>query len=957
MFDPLQDPKQPRRTRLGRPARAIVVRPTAHSMGLLAAAIVLSLALALALALVGSAALALGRHGTPARTRRPSPMTRLVPVGRQLAPVGTLVALGNYPVGGALTADGRFLWTVSAGFGNNDVRIVDTVSDRVIQVLKLPGATGGIALDSRHHLAYLSGVPVSRWIPSEQDLPGARGNDVLVFRWSASSGKASFVRSIPVPPQAHAPLLQQYPPIPQRTNDSTPGVTNAWPQNLAVSPDGSRLLVPLNLADSAAVVDLDHADAVRYVPMGLGAYPFAAAIAPGGRTAVVTNEATGKLAVVNMNDAARLASITVGPPLSHPEGVVVNRAGTRAYLALSNSDQVVVVNLRTRRVERTISVGRSAGLGTMPVGVALSPSEDRLFVAESGADELSVVRLPSRSTAAATNWQVVGRIPTASEPHVVLSAAASGTRPQRLIWIAARGFDVGPNSTGPVPTSPTDPIFWAFNPIAPRSDVFDTGAVTYTAESLRGQAGVMPTPSDATVRQLTPAASRQLQPIGAEQAPAGTPLRAGGPIKHVFFIVRENRSYDQMLGDIGRGNSDPKLVVFDRNVTPNMHSMLARFPLLDNVLANSDASVQGHFWTGASIVPDYVSRNWVQQYAGRGRPNDFGSYAVAWPGNGFLFDQAQREHISYFNYGEAFDGGSPSVPDRDRSAAQLKELSLVNAHSDLGPPLTPGGCYPNDGSIGTASATPTTPSISVFDSSLPFNYASTLPPAFGKLSTPARALSHVDCFRARFAKELAEHNVPTLNYLSLTSDHTRGTEPTFRTPSAMVADSDQALGQIVDTVSHSRIWKSSAIFVVEDDSQDGADHLDAHRIPALVISPYANRGGTVHTRYDLPSVLRSIELIIGMKPLTLNDALANPMYDAFSSKPGNSAPVGDIPPKTKLLTYNTPAAPWVQLSHGLPLGKTDAVPQQRLDAILWKSVYGLHSAPPPPGPNAAAGGE
>ena len=189
----------------------------------------------------------------------------------------------------------------------------------------------------------------------------------------------------------------------------------------------------------------------------------------------------------------------------------------------------------------------------------------------------------------------------------------------------------------------------------------------------------------------------------------------------------------------------------------------------------------------------------------------------------------------------------------------------------------------------------------------------------------------------------------------MTSDHTRGTQPGFPTPSAMVADNDQALGQLVQTISHSSIWSSSAIFVVEDDSQDGADHVNAHRIPALVISPYARQGAVIHTRYDLPSVVRSMELILGMKPLTLNDALATPMYDAFTSRPLNSAPVDAIPAKIDLLTRNTAAAPWAALSNRLPLGEVDAVPQGQLDAILWKSVHGANSTPPPAGPNAEKG--
>ena len=314
-------------------------------------------------------------------------------------------------------------------------------------------------------------------------------------------------------------------------------------------------------------------------------------------------------------------------------------------------------------------------------------------------------------------------------------------------------------------------------------------------------------------------------------------------------------------------------------------------------------------------------------------------YAVAWPGNGFLFDQAQRQHISYFNYSEGFMGGYSSIPDRDRSAAQLAELKAVEANSDVGPPTS--GCYPGDMSIGQAlDGNPQNPATGeIFDSSLP-------------AGAPAGSYSHMDCFNKRFASQLAANTVPAFNYLTMTSDHTRGTQPGFPTPSAMVADNDQALVQLVQTISHSSIWSSSAIFVVEDDSQDGADHVNAHRIPALVISPYARQGAVIHTRYDLPSVVRSMELIVGMKPLTLNDALATPMYDAFTAKALNTAAVTVIPARINLLTRNGPAAPDSQWSSQLTLGKPDQVPQSTLDQILWHSVYGENSTPRPPGPGA-----
>lgn len=866
-------------------------------------------------------------------TAVPAPSTGLLPNGHQLTPAGTSVTLGNLPMGGAVTADGKYLWTVSAGFDSNDVRIVDTATNSVCQILELPGASGGITLDSAHQLAYVSGLPNSRWQPSKNDLPGAEGDDILVYSWGDTCGQASLDRVIKVPPQAGAPAVQVFPP----PRAGEPTQVAAWPQKLAVSPDGTRLLVSLNLANSAAVINLADADQVAYVETG--SYPFGAAITPDGELGLVTNEAAGTLSIIDLATATKVTDITVGAPLSHPQGVEVDAEGERAFIALSASDQVVVVDLADREVERTISVGRPEGLGTMPVAVALNPTGDRLFVAESGADEIAVIAVPDADADETTaepvasadgGWTLIGRIPTSQQPQAVVTAPAADGRPARLIYVTASGVGIGANPTGTNPANAADPIFWAFNPKAPTTDVFP--GYDYPPRMVTGQAGILTLPTDAEVVAYTPAAAAQQLPTNAQEAPADTVLRADGPIKHVFFVVRENRSYDQMLGDDTRGNGDPKLTVFGQGTTPNMHALVQQYPLMDNVYANSEASIQGHYWTAASIVPDYVTRNWVQQYGGRGRPNDFGSFAVDNPGNGFLFNQAERQGISYFNYGEAFIGGFSSVPDRDRSDAALAELKKVEANSDLGP--TTGGCYPGDMSIGTALD-----GGQIFDSSLP-------------AGAPAGAYSHYDCFAKRFAQQLATDSVPALSYLSMTGDHTRGTQPGYPTPTAMQADADLALGQMVELISNSEIWSSSAIFVVEDDSQDGADHVNAHRIPALVISPYTTKGAVLHTRYDLVSAVRSIELIIGMDPLSLNDANATPMYDAFTATPENIAPYTAIPATVDLLTMNDAASPDSEWSASLALDQVDRVPQRVLDEILWHSVYGADSNPPPPGPGA-----
>jgi phospholipase C len=337
-----------------------------------------------------------------------------------------------------------------------------------------------------------------------------------------------------------------------------------------------------------------------------------------------------------------------------------------------------------------------------------------------------------------------------------------------------------------------------------------------------------------------------------------------------------------------------------------------------------------------------VTKNWHQNYAARGRPYDFGVYSVTWPAKRFLFDAAEAQGIPYFNYGEAIAGDVP-FPDKDRTPAETQQTTTKFSHSDLGEaglsllgvnaPST--NCYPNDTSIGKDAIT----GQEVYDSTAP--------------ATQPGALSRSECFKQKFNAQVASGTVPAFNYLVLTNDHTNGLAAGRRTPQAMVADNDYALGQIVDTISHSSVWDSSLILVMEDDSQDGADHVDAHRIPAFAISPYTKRGAVVHTRYDFPSLIKTLELPIGMKPLTLWDTLATPLYDAFDSTPGNTEPYTAVPPTIDLTTKNPTTPATRAIARRYDLIHTDRVPQRVLDRQLWHAVHGPNSKPPPPGPNAA----
>ncbi len=636
--------------------------------------------------------------------------------GRVLHPAGRVTDVGNFPTGGALTPDGRFYWAVSTGRALNDVRIVSVADGSVVQTLPVPGASGGIAMDPGRPVAYVSGVPDSSHADQQRPgLPGRSGDVVHVFRYDVHTGRASFVRVLAVPPPAGAPVSQGVVDVPGyegAPQEFPPTNTTriAWPDRLAVSPDGRRLLVPLNLADHAAVVDTSTGT-TSYV--GVGHYPYGAAVLGDGRTGLVTNETDGTVSVIDLPSATKTADITVGPRLSHPEAIVVDPAANRAYVALANTDEVVAVDTAAGAVVARLSLRRSQGLGVSPVGLSLDRAHHRLYVAEEGADDVAVVEV-------AATPRVVGRIPTAAFPTDVAvhpRRCASGERGARcatVVWLSGKGLGVGPNVDGPRPTSPDD------------SDD-RINSFQYLPSMIRGSVGVLAAPDGPRLDRLTVVAEGQLRPVDGERAPAGTPLRPDGPIKHVFFVVRENRTYDQILGDVARGDGDPRLALFGPDVTPNAHALTTRFPLLDHVYANSEASIDGHFWTSAASVSDYVHKNWNQNYAGRGRPYDFGVYSVSWPGNGFLFDQAERQGISYFNYGEAIAGTVP-LPDKDRDASATAEVVRKFAHSDLGAGTPPGAA---------GSAIPTTPTSRPTRS--PRTRPTTAPRPPARPRTPSRA--------------------------------------------------------------------------------------------------------------------------------------------------------------------------------------------------------------------------
>jgi hypothetical protein len=378
----------------------------------------------------------------------------------------------------------------------------------------------------------------------------------------------------------------------------------------------------------------------------------------------------------------------------------------------------------------------------------------------------------------------------------------------------------------------------------------------------------------------------------------------------VFYVIRENRTYDQVFGDLERGNGDPTLTLFGEDVTPNAHALAREFGTLDNFYVDAEVSYDGHAFSLGAYATDLVEKFWPTNYASRGAAylsegtgqmrNAYGN--VAAPANGYLWDAAARVKVSFRSYGEFAHWATGT--EADREAGHVKAIASV------------------PGLVGHINE----------------NY-----PPWDLLIPDNRRL---DVWEKEFTSEVAADRVPALSIVRLGNDHTNGTRPGTLTPRAMVAENDLAVGRLVDVISHSSIWKDSAIFILEDDAQAGPDHIDAHRSPALVISPFSRRHSVDSTMYSTTSVLRTMELILGLAPMSQYDASATPMYGAMQMTP-DQRPFVQLAARISIDEKNDELAYGAAASLRMNLADADMAPERELNEILWRSIEGPNAVVPP----------
>ena len=650
---------------------------------------------------------------------------------------------------------------------------------------------------------------------------------------------------------------------------------------LAIHSDNKRLFAVQILGNVVNEIELASGKTLR--TLSLEAEPYSVLAGPDDKTIFVSLWGGSKVLEVSTVTLKVLRSFTTG---DHPNAMLMPSDNSLLYVACANTNSVWVIDLKTGSPKEQVSVSLypQAPMGSTPSGLGISPDGSTLLVTNSDNNAVAVVDISKPGES-----KVRGFIPTGWYP----TAARFTRHGKKIVILSGKGLTSAANPRGPDEPNYIGQLLLGTLSMLEVPNDNQLAAYTKTVYEL--------TPYSDNIR-LTPARAPQNSPIPAK---VGEP----SPIKYVFYILRENRTYDQVLGDMKEGNGDPYLCLFGEEVTPNAHAIAREFVLLDNFYVDAEVSADGHAFSMGAYANDFIEKTWPMNYAHRGsdyltegegpQRNPYGNIAA--PPSGYLWDAAKRAGVSVRSYGIFAHRGAVDEEDSGEGSVDAFVPGLKGSvHPD----------YP------------------AYDLKIPDNV-------------------RVDVWLKEFRKFEKEGELPQLSLIQLPNDHTASTYPGYPTPRAMVAENDLALGRLVEEISKSKFWKESAIFVLEDDAQDGPDHVDSHRSVALIISPYVRKGTVDSTMYTTSGILRTMELILGLEPLSQYDAAAQPAYASFQEQ-HDINPYVHRPAKISITEKNGEDAYGATESMSMNLVDVDRAPMREMNEILWKSIRGANSVMPPP---------
>lgn len=762
-----------------------------------------------------------------------------LPNGWSLTPAGRSLPLGDLPLNIAVSGSGKRMAVTNNGQSVQSIQLIDPVSEKVLHTEIVSKAWYGLKFSADEKTLYASG-----------------GNDNRILVYKVLPNKLQLADSIV--------LGEKWP-------------KKISPAGMDIDEISKTLYVVTKDNNSLYVVDMRRREVRQQISIGSEAYT--CLLSPDRKNLYIS--LWGKDKVMNWDlIAQRKKEWSVG---DNPNEMCMTKDGRYLFVANANDNSVSVIDTREDKVTETLNAAMypDAPSGSTSNGLALSPDEKILYIANADNNCLAVFDVSTPGSSRSKGFIPVGWYPT--------NVKAIG---KKIFVSNGKGFTSAANPYGPDPTEQRQKVIYQ------KSDSSRPADVQYIGGLFKGTMSIIDVPDEKTMGAYSKAVydnvpynkEKERNPGGEAGNPIPRMVGESSPIKYVFYVIKENRTYDQVLGDIPEGNGDSSLVLFGEKITPNQHALAREFVLLDNFYVDGEVSADGHNWSMGAYATDYLEKNWPTSYGGRGGEYDAeGTREIANNKNGFIWDLCKRNGVSYRTYGEFADDYKANIP------------------------------------------------------SLEGHFC----PYYTSWDESVRDTTRFSQWRREFDSLLAKNAVPKLNTLRFINDHTQGLTPNKPTPFAHVADNDLAVGLFVEYLSQSPIWKETAIFIVEDDAQNGPDHVDAHRTTAYVAGGFVKRRFVDHTMYSTSSMLRTMELILGLPPMTQYDAAATPMWNCFSATPDLS-PFRARPSNINLDEINTQDNALSKKSLEFDFSKEDRAPDLEFSELIWKAVKGENSIMPAP---------
>jgi YVTN family beta-propeller protein len=743
----------------------------------------------------------------------------------------------------AISPSKKLIAVTNNGQSVQSLQLIDAVNDKVLSSVVIPKSWYGIKFSSDEKFLYASG-----------------GNDNWILKYAIRNNLLFLTDSI---------ILG-----------------NKWPHKISptgieIDDAGKIMYAGTKENNSIYIIDLGSKKILDSVKLEGEVY--SCVLSPDKKRLYVS--VWGNDEVVILNTAGRKIAhhIKVG---DNPNELCLSKSGKHLYVANANDNSVSVINTQTLQVMETLSAALfpDAPPGSTSNGLALSADEKTLYIANADNNCLAVfdISIPGHSRSK-------GFIPTGWYPTNVKVIG------KKIFVTNGKGFSSQANPYGPNPNRPREEVIYQ------GGDKTKPIEVQYIGGLFKGTMSIINTPTEQQlsvysqlVYRNTPF-KKENETISKGEQGNPVPMNVGdkSPIRYVFYLIKENRTYDQVLGDIPVGNGDPSLVLFGEKITPNLHKIAKEFVLLDNFYCDGEVSADGHSWSMGAYATDFLEKTWPTSYGGRGGGYSGEGMRKTANNKSYIWDQCMKKNISYRTYGEFTDAKTASIP-------------VLENHF----------C-----------------------------------PYYTGWDMEVKDTSRFYQWKREFDSLLTMNAVPQFNTLRFGNDHTEGLKSGRPSPFAHVADNDLAVGMFIEYLSKSPLWKESVVFIVEDDAQNGADHVDAHRTTAYVAGGFVKRKFVDHSMYSTSSMLRTMELILGLQPMSQYDAAAEPMWRSFTSN-ADVTPFKSLPSNIDLNQKNMVYNKWQQKSENFDFTNEDRAPDLEFSELLWYAIKGDHV--PFPGPRRSA---